>query len=77
VALQVVKWRGHGSALARRRHHGVAAAIIVLCLWAGAPALAQTSYPDRPIKIVNPFSAGSPVDFVGRLIARKLEAVWG
>jgi tripartite-type tricarboxylate transporter receptor subunit TctC len=69
--------RWHRSALAWRRRHGVAAAIIVLCLWSSAPALAQTSYPDRPIKIVNPFSAGSPVDFVGRLIARKLEAAWG
>ena len=53
------------------------ATLAALWLGAGAPSLAQTAYPDRTIKIVNPFSAGSPVDFVGRLIARKLEAAWG
>ena len=53
-----------------------AAAIAALWL-GGAPSLAQTAYPERTIKIVNPFSPGSPVDFVGRLIARKLEAAWG
>jgi tripartite-type tricarboxylate transporter receptor subunit TctC len=53
------------------------AAIAALWLGAGVHALAQTAYPDRAIKIINPFSAGSPVDFVGRLIARKLEAAWG
>jgi tripartite-type tricarboxylate transporter receptor subunit TctC len=54
----------------------LAAAVIALALVAQAPALAQ-NYPDRAIKIINPFSAGSPVDYVGRLIARKLEAAWG
>lgn len=54
-----------------------AAAVAALWVGAGASSHAQTAYPDRTIKIVNPFSAGSPVDFVGRLIARKLEAAWG
>jgi tripartite-type tricarboxylate transporter receptor subunit TctC len=54
-----------------------AAAVAALWLGADAPSLAQTAYPERTIKIVNPFSPGSPVDFVGRLIARKLEAAWG
>jgi tripartite-type tricarboxylate transporter receptor subunit TctC len=53
------------------------AALAALWFGAGAPSFAQTVYPERAIKIVNPFSAGSPVDFVGRLIARKLEAAWG
>ena len=44
-------------------------------LTAAAPA--QTSYPDKPIRIINPFPAGSPVEFVGRLIAGKLEAAFG
>jgi tripartite-type tricarboxylate transporter receptor subunit TctC len=67
----------YGSPPARGRHHLFTAAIFALSFCASAPAFAQTSYPDRPIKIVNPFSAGSPVDFVGRLIARKLEQAWG
>jgi tripartite-type tricarboxylate transporter receptor subunit TctC len=53
-----------------------AAAVAALWLGAGASSHAQTAYPNRPIRIVNPFSAGSPVDFVGRLIAQKLEAAW-
>ena len=40
---------------------------------AGADSLSRIA----PIKIINPFSAGSPVDFVGRLVANKLEAAWG
>jgi tripartite-type tricarboxylate transporter receptor subunit TctC len=56
-----------------------------LALWlcvvfpAGAlhPAAAQSPYPDKPVRIINPFPAGSPVDYVGRLIANKLELAFG
>jgi tripartite-type tricarboxylate transporter receptor subunit TctC len=49
-------------------------ALAVLIL-AAAPAQAQ--YPDKSIRIINPFPAGSPVDFVGRLVADRLNKVWG
>jgi len=51
---------------------------IAVVVWLGAATavLAQT-YPDKPIRIVNPFPPGSPVDFVGRLVAAKLEAASG
>jgi tripartite-type tricarboxylate transporter receptor subunit TctC len=55
----------------------LAATVVAWVLALGVAALAQTTYPDRTIKIINPFSAGSPVDYVGRIIARKLEAAWG
>jgi tripartite-type tricarboxylate transporter receptor subunit TctC len=43
---------------------------------AASSALAQT-YPDRPITMVVPFSAGGPTDTVGRLIAEKMSAELG
>jgi tripartite-type tricarboxylate transporter receptor subunit TctC len=55
---------------------GPAILVLTLALAICVPAHAQTTYPERTIKIINPFSAGSPVDYVGRLIASKLEAAW-
>jgi tripartite-type tricarboxylate transporter receptor subunit TctC len=54
-------------------------AFAVVALWLGAAAIAsgQAVYPDKPIKIVNPFPPGSPVDFVGRLVAGRLEGALG
>ena len=40
-------------------------------------ALAQARYPDKPIRIINPFPPGSPVEFVGRLAAERLTHAWG
>jgi tripartite-type tricarboxylate transporter receptor subunit TctC len=36
-----------------------------------APAVAQT-YPDKPIKLIVPFPAGGPTDFMARLISQYL-----
>jgi len=35
------------------------------------------AYPARPVKIVNPFPPGSPVDAVARPVAQKLQELWG
>jgi tripartite-type tricarboxylate transporter receptor subunit TctC len=43
---------------------------------AAHPAWAQ-SYPNRPVKIINPFPPGSPVDVVARPIAQKLQEQLG
>ena len=43
-----------------------------IALLAASAALAQ-GYPDKPIRIINPFPPGSPVEFVGRLAAESGE----
>ena len=48
-------------------------------LIAGAAALprafAQTSYPTKPIRMVVPWSVGTPADLVGRVVAERMSAV--
>jgi len=71
--MQQAKHRGLKGALQRLP------AAALACLWfAGlaAPAFAQT-YPDRPIKIIAPFTPGSPNDVVARLIAPPMAALLG
>lgn len=54
--------------------------LIALLLAAAAPAvLAQSAanYPDKPVRLVVPFSAGGALDVVGRLLGQKLSEVWG
>src|SRR3974390_84480 len=35
------------------------------------------SYPTRPVRLIVPAAAGGPGDFIGRLIAQKLNEAWG
>ena len=46
-------------------------------LVAAVPAMAQSDFPSRPIRIVVPFSAGGIVDSVARVIGDKLSAKYG
>jgi tripartite-type tricarboxylate transporter receptor subunit TctC len=41
------------------------------------PASAQARYPERPVRLVVPFSPGGATDVVGRLWAEKMKPVLG
>ena len=54
-------------------------AFTLLALLAAQPAFAQSdvNYPDKPVRIVVPFPAGSATDTVSRMIAQKFGAKLG
>ncbi len=53
-------------------------AVTVAALGGGPdPAAAQDNYPSRMIKVIVPFSAGTSVDLLPRLVAEKLSSRWG
>src|ERR1700710_1464275 len=43
-----------------------------LALLAGTSAIAQTNYPDRPIKMIVPLAAASAVDVAARIVTQKM-----
>jgi tripartite-type tricarboxylate transporter receptor subunit TctC len=51
-------------------------ALSVSVAWAGA-CLAASTYPDHPVKLIAPFAAGGPSDFVARILADKLSKSLG
>ena len=51
--------------------------VLAACaLVAAAPALAQDTYPSRPIKWIVPFPPGGPTDTLSRILAAKLGDTW-
>src|SRR5690242_8988448 len=51
----------------------------VFLSWGISPALAAdaSSYPARPIRIIDAFVPGGPSDILSRMIAQKLTESWG
>jgi tripartite-type tricarboxylate transporter receptor subunit TctC len=54
---------------------------VVMGAWLAAFALsgaasAQESFPNRPVRLVIPYSAGSVVDVFGRIVAQNMAAQW-
>ena len=39
--------------------------------------MAAQSYPSKPVRLVNPFTAGGPLDLMGRLLSDKLSGALG
>lgn len=52
-------------------------AVLALAAWSVSPALAQGTFPDRPLRMIIPFGAGSGVDANGRFFAEQLAGVLG
>jgi tripartite-type tricarboxylate transporter receptor subunit TctC len=56
--------------------------LILICAFSllasasGASAQTAAGYPTQPVKIINPFTAGSVSDLLGRALADKLGALW-
>lgn len=55
----------------------LALAFAVLATAAPLSALAQGSYPNKPIKVIVPFAAGSTTDIIARAITDKMSASMG
>ncbi|MFM9990549.1 MAG: Bug family tripartite tricarboxylate transporter substrate binding protein [Burkholderiaceae bacterium] len=54
----------------------VVVGLLALSSLFASPAIAQ-KYPNQPVRIVVPYTAGGPVDFVGRSLQQKLQEGWG
>ena len=53
---------------------------LLLCAAAGfaaVPALAQTGFPNKAVRVIVPFPAGGSADVLARIVGEKLSAKWG
>lgn len=53
------------------------AAVCATALLAGAPALAQSGYPAKPIRFIVPYPPGGGTDIVARLVAARMSQSMG
>lgn len=54
--------------------YGWLAALLTVGAWS---AVAQTAYPNKPVRMIVPFPAGQATDMVARMIAEGLSRSWG
>ncbi|HZN23541.1 MAG TPA: tripartite tricarboxylate transporter substrate binding protein [Burkholderiales bacterium] len=54
-----------------------ASAVAIAMVWTPAAAAQVKDYPVKPVRLINPFAPGGPVDFVGRSVGQELSKIWG
>jgi tripartite-type tricarboxylate transporter receptor subunit TctC len=54
-----------------------AACAVSLALASIPNAPAQSTFPNRPVRMVNPYTPGGSVDIVSRALAAGLSEMWG
>ena len=61
------------------KHISIARSCTVLCLLApvAMPAIAQTAYPERPVRLIVPFAAGSATDSSARIFGMQMASQLG
>ena len=64
----------HAHPIRRRLALACAASLTLL---AALPAAAQSDWPNKPVRMVVPFSPGGSTDVVARLLAQQLGTLWG
>ncbi len=55
----------------------IAALLAAWCATAAAQQPAQRDYPSRAIRVVVPYAAGGPMDYIGRTLGRKMAPTLG
>lgn len=58
------------------RRQFVSAGFAAIAVVTTTPALAQSGFPSRPVRLVIPYPAGGPTDGIGRLLAQRLAEMW-
>ncbi|MGE0801319.1 MAG: Bug family tripartite tricarboxylate transporter substrate binding protein [Lautropia sp.] len=61
----------------RELFRGLAGALVAALTVCAPPAVAQSTYPDRPIRLIVPYATGGSTTNVARLIGQKLTDAWG
>jgi tripartite-type tricarboxylate transporter receptor subunit TctC len=51
--------------------------LLSVSTWFSLPSALAQAFPDRPVRLVVPYPAGGPVDFIARSIQPELAKVWG
>lgn len=51
--------------------------VLLLAFTCALPAARAAEYPDRPIRIIVPFTPGGSTDILARMIGQKLTEAWG